>query len=313
MSDEDYYQVLGVSRTATAEQIRKAYRQLARENHPDVKKDDPQAKARFLEIQEAYDVLGDEQKRAQYDRFGKNFRQAGAGPTSGGWAQGQPVDLGDLFGGQFPFEELMGGFAGGRTGRAAGGSAAGRGGPGRRRAGADVEAQLTIPFETAAVGGPVDVQIDRGGKVDTLSVKVPAGVADGQTMRLAGQGRPSPSGGPPGDLRLTIHVAPHRLFRREGFDLVLDLPITPSEAVLGAKLEVPTLLEGPVLVTVPPGTSSGMKLRLRGKGVVDPQTKSPGDQYVVIKIVVPKTASEPLQAAYRAVQALESSPRQGLW
>lgn len=310
MASPDYYQILGVTKSATADEIRKSYRKLARENHPDVKKDDPTAAEHFKQIQEAYAVLGDDEKRQQYDRFGTVFGKGvpgpGGAPGGGGytWSTegGQQFDFGDLFGGG-GFEGLFGG--GGR-------------GPGRGRQrpapkGDDVQATVRVAFETAARGGSVDLRLDRGGNTETLGVKIPAGINDGAVMRLAGQGEPSPYGGATGDLLLTVQIEPHRYFRREGSDLLVDVPITPAEAVLGAKVEVPTISEGNVVLSVPPGTSSGMKLRLRGKGVVDQQTKQPGDQFVVIKIVVPKEASAGAKELYRQLSEMDTSPRNGLW
>lgn len=308
MADSDYYSVLGVTRGATPEEIRKAYRKLARENHPDVKKDDPQAAERFKQVQEAYDVLGDPEKRVKYDRFGKAFQQAGRAAGQGGQAytwtsgggQAPPFDFEGLFGGGgVDLESLFGGGPRARTPR--------------KSRGTDLEAVVQVPFETAARGGSVDIHLEQNGREQTLAVKIPAGVDTGSVIRLAGQGGPGRNGGPPGDLLLTVEVQPHRYFRREGSDLLLDVPITPSEAVLGAKVDVPTLSEGTVVLTIPPGTSSGMKLRLRGKGVIDPQTKQPGDQYLVIRIVVPREASEEVRSLYRQLAPQESSPRAGLW
>ncbi len=313
MASPDYYQILGVSKSATADEIRKTYRKLARENHPDVKKDDPSAAERFKQIQEAYAVLGDDEKRQQYDRFGTVFGKGGpsgpggAGPFPGGgnytWSTegGQGFDFGDLFG-----SGLEGLFGGGRT-------TGGRGGKRTPAKGRDVQATARVAFETAVRGGNVDLHLDRGGTPETLSVKIPAGINDGSVMRLAGQGEPSPYGGAAGDLLLTVQIDPHRFFRREGNDLLVDVPITPAEAALGAKVDVPTLSEGTVVLSVPPGTSSGMKLRLRGKGVLDPQTRQTGDQFVVVKIVVPKDVPEAARALYRQLTDLDTSPRSGLW
>jgi DnaJ-class molecular chaperone len=170
-----------------------------------------------------------------------------------------------------------------------------------------------VPFETAARGGTVDIHLTQNGREETLSVKIPAGVDTGSVIRLGGQGGPGRNGGPAGDLLLTVEVQPHRYFRREGADLLVDVPITPAEAVLGAKVDVPTLSDGLVVLTVPPGTSSGRKLRLRGKGIVDPQTKQPGDQYLVMKIVVPRESGEDAKSLYRQLAEQETSPRTGLW
>ena len=314
MTDLDYYKVLGVSKTASADEIRKAYRKLARENHPDAKPNDKSAAERFKQIQEAYDVLNDDTKRKQYDQFGSAYQQAGragAGPNPfagrggyGGFGGAGPIDLGDLFGQGVDFSEFFGGAA-----------STGAKGKGKRPAarGEDVRATVSVPFETAVSGGAVDVRIDRGGSVETLTVKVPPGVNSGQVVRLAGQGSPSPRGGTAGDLFLSIDIEPHAYFRREGSNLLLDVPITPSEAVLGTKVEVPTLTEGQMVVKIPPGTSSGAKLRLRGKGIVDPQTHQTGDQFVMLRIVVSKEISDHDKSLYKQLAERETPPRNGLW
>ena len=312
MADLDYYKVLGVSKSASKDEIRKAYRKLARENHPDAKPNDKAAAERFKQIQEAYDVLNDETKRPQYDRFGSNYQQAGragagANPFGGGGGGGfgaGPIDLGDLFGQGVDFSEFFGGAAPG-----------GSRGKGKRPAarGEDVRATVSVPFETAVSGGAVDVRIDRHGSIDTLTVKVPPGVNSGQVVRLSGQGTPSPRGGAAGDLFLTIEIQPHAYFRREGSNLLIDVPVTPSEAVLGTKVEVPTLTEGQMVVKIPPGTSSGAKLRLRGKGILHSQTHLTGDQYVVVKIVIPKEISDHDKSLYKQLAEHETSPRIGLW
>ena len=312
---DDYYKTLGVSKTATADEIRKAYRKLARVNHPDAKPNDPKAAETFKQIQDAYDVLNDETKRKQYDQFGPDFARMGQqgpfGPgTAGGFGGGTgPIDISELFGnGGIDLGDFFTGGMGG--GQAASGARRGKRAAAR---GEDARATVKVDFATAVTGGSVDVRIERGGTVETLGVKVPAGVSEGQVIRLAGQGNPGSRGGIPGDLLLRIEILPHPYFRREGSNLLLDVPITPPEAVLGTKVDVPTLSEGRVVVKVPPGTSSGMKLRLRGKGVLDPQTKLVGDQFVVIKIVLPKTISDADKALYQQLAEEGSSVREGLW
>jgi curved DNA-binding protein len=309
MANPDYYQTLGVAKSATADEIRKSYRKLARENHPDVKKDDPAAAQRFREIQEAYAVLGDVEKRQQFDRFGTVFPKGAqpGGPGGGGGSGGVPFDVNDLFGGGsgeggFSFEDLFGG-----GGKRRGGA---RRGP---RKGNDIQAAVRVPFLTAAVGGSVDLHLDRDGTRETLGVKIPPGVPEGGVIRLAGQGEPSFNGGPSGDLLLTVQIEPHPYFKRDGNDLLVDVPLTPAEAVLGAKVDVPTLSEGTVVLSIPPGTSSGAKLRLRGKGLTDRQTKQTGDQFVIVKIVVPKTPSDAVRALYQQLAADDARPREGLW
>ena len=312
---DDYYKILGVSKTATADEIRKAYRKLARVNHPDAKPNDANAAEKFKQIQDAYDVLNDETKRKQYDQFGPDFARMGSQSPfgsgnpggAGGFGGGTgPIDLSELFGnGGIDLGDFF-----------AGGGSASSGARRSRRAAAQGEharATVQVDFATAVNGGTVDVRIERGGASETLAVKVPAGVSEGQVIRLAGQGNPGSRGGIPGDLLLRIEILPHPYFRREGSNLLLDVPISPPEAVLGTKVDVPTLSEGRVVVKVPPGTSSGMKLRLRGKGVLDPQTKQVGDQFVVIKIVLPKIISEHDKALYQQLAEEGASVREGLW
>lgn len=303
---DDYYDVLGVKKEATADEIRKAYRKLSRENHPDVKPDDTAAANRFKKVQEAYSVLGDAEKRGQYDRFGPNFQQAGGGQyqwQGGGPGGGGPVDFGDLFGaGGFDLGDLFGGrgdFGGRRRQRAAKGQ--------------DLRTDLTVPFLVAIEGGHHEVSVQRAGKIERISVKIPAGVNDGNTIRLAGEGQPGVAGGPAGDLLLTIRVAPHPHFRRDGNNLSVDVPITPAEAALGAKVEAPTLNEGAVLVTMPPGTSSGRRLRLKGKGAPDRKTGTRGDLYVVAKIVVPDGLTSEQRELYEQLSRLDRDPRAGTW
>lgn len=301
----DYYQILGVSRGASQEEIRKAYKKLARENHPDSKPDDKVASERFKQAAEAYEVLGDSEKRQKYDQFGANWKHAdqmGGNPFGGG-----QVDLNDILGGRGGVDlgDLFGGVFGG------GGPRGRRPGP---RKGPDLETSVQIPFQMAANGGSYDVTIQRGGKSERLAVKVPAGVDDGAKLRVAGQGEPGPGGGPAGDLLVTVHVAPHPYFRRDGSDVILELPLSVGEAVLGAKVEVPTLGGDRVTLTVPPGTSSGAKLRIKGAGFPNLKTGEHGHQYTVVKIVVPKDldaeASALLEQFASHVQQL---PRERLW
>lgn len=309
MADPDYYQVLGVSRSSTADEIKKAYRKLARENHPDMKPDDKAAAERFKQVQEAYSILGDEKKRQQFDQFGTTFPGGGPGGPGGGgpgrysWQTGTgggevPFDINDLFGGGAGgFENLFGQ----------------RGGSRAPRRGEDLQAEVRIPFVTAALGGSVDVRVGQGGQMETLAIRIPAGVNDGSVIRLSGQGGPSARGGSPGDLLLTIQVEPHAYFRRDGADILVDVPVTPAEAVLGAKVDVPTLDGEKVVVTIPPGTSSGMKLRLRGKGIADKATGKSGDQFVVVKIVVPRDANDSVKTQYQEIAKHDVNPRNGLW
>lgn len=308
---ENLYNILGVSRNATEDEIRKAYKKLARENHPDVKPDDKSAAERFRQVQDAYSVLGDEKKRKQYDQFGTTFRD-GAGTQS--WNTGTgPIDLGDIFGGQFgggggasiDLGDLFGGAfgGGGRQRRAA-----------RPAKGQDVKTEITVPFHVAAEGGNHELTVSNDGKTERLTAKIPAGVASGSVIRLSGQGHPGRHGGPAGDLLVTITVAAHPYFRRDGNNVLIDVPVTVSEATLGAKIDVPTMSEGSVVVTIPPGASSGTKLRLREKGFPIQKTGKRGDQFVVVKVAVPDQLSDRARELFEELaEATPLSPREDLW
>jgi curved DNA-binding protein len=308
----DYYKTLGVSRTATREEIRKAYKKIARENHPDVKPDDKAAAERFKQATEAYEVLGDDDKRKQYDQFGAAYRHAGGASGSPFNPRGGsgPIDLSDLFGGEFDLGDLFGGAAGG------GGF---RGGAGTHRSpqpkrGQDIRTVIQVPFHVSAVGGSHDITLQRGGEVERLEIKVPAGMKAGGTLRLSGKGEPGITGGLAGDLLVTVNVAAHPYFRREGNNVLVDVPLTLTEAALGARIDVPTLTGEEVTLTIPAGTPSGAKLRLKGKGFPDQKTKQPGDQFVVVKIVPPKQLSDTGRELLRQfANEVPQAPREGIW
>lgn len=303
MNKRDYYDILEVSRSASADEIKKAYRKLSRKYHPDMAPDDKSADQKFKEVQEAYEVLRDENKRKQYDQFGHSFQQAG--PGGGGYYQSGggagPIDMEDLFGGGgIDLGDLFGGaFRGAKRAQP------------RPQKGESKRLQIEIPFHLAAVGGQHEVTVQKGGSSERLTIKIPAGVDTGSVIRLSGQGSPGIHGGPPGDLLITIKVGNHPYFKRDGSNLLLEVPITLPEAALGAKVDVPTLSEGEVTVTIPPGTSSGTKLRLRGKGIIDQKTKQPGDQICSIKIVAPKDLSDQERALYE--QLKQEAPRSKAW
>lgn len=343
MSKRDYYEVLGVAKDASKDEIKKAYRKLSKKYHPDINKA-PDAAEKFKEIQEAYEVLSDDQKRAQYDQFGH------AGPNQG-------FGGGNGFGGfsssdfdSFGFEDIFSTFFGG--GR--------RNDPNAPRQGADLQYTMTLEFEEAVFGKETDIQIPREETCDTchgtgakpgthpkecphchgtgqlnteqqtpfgrivnrrvchycggtgkiitdkcktcggtgrvkkrrkIHVKIPAGIDDGQQLRVAGQGEPGINGGPAGDLYIIFHVRPHELFERDGDDIYCEIPITFTQAALGDEIEVPTL-HGRVKLKIPAGTQSGTKFRLRGKGVPNVHGHGTGDQHVIARIVTPRKLTE---------------------
>lgn len=307
MEYRDYYKLLGVERTATADEVKRAYRKQARRFHPDVSKE-KDAEARFKEVQEAYEVLKDPEKRAAYDQLGRNYSNGQQFRPPPGWGSGfefggqgshrRGASTGDpgfsdffssLFGNASPFGQFEEG--------------AGVRGGGRRQ---DHRARLEITLQEAFQGGPREVSLSHPetsadghlvSRERTLRVQIPAGITSGQVIRLAGQGASGP-GGSRGDLLLEIVVAAHPLFRLEGRDVFLELPIAPWEAALGVTASVPTL-GGPVGLKIPPGARSGQKLRLRGRGL--PGT-TPGDQYVILMMVAPPAQSAEQRQLYERMR-----------
>lgn len=345
MANRDYYEVLGVDRNATQEEIKKAYRRLSKKYHPDINKA-PDAAEKFKEIQEAYEVLGDEQKRANYDRFGT------ADPNQGFGGFGSDFGGFGGFSDSFGFDDIFETFFGGATRR--------RSNPNAPRQGADIQYSMTITFEEAVFGKEVDIQIPREEECDTchgsgakpgtspeqcphchgtgqisseqttpfgrivnrrvcyhcngtgqyirqkcttcrgtgrvkkrkkIHIKIPAGINDGQQLRVPGQGEPGINGGPPGDLYISFTVKPHDFFERDGDDIYCVIPITFVQAALGDEIEVPTLY-GKVKLKIPAGTQSGTKFRLRGKGVKNVRGSGTGDQHITVKVVTPTKLTE---------------------
>ena len=312
MEYRDYYQTLNVPRSASADEIKKVYRRLARKYHPDVSKE-KDAEAKFKEVQEAYEVLKDPEKRAAYDQLGSN------------WKAGQdfrpPPDFGGGFEfrgapgasrGEFDFSDFFSSLFGGAGGGGGGpfDSAFGNAGGGRRRAprkGRDHHARIDIDLEEAYSGGARTFDLQRPqvtneGTLEvrkhTVKVNIPAGIGDGQQLRLAGQGEPSETGGPAGDLFLEVHLRPHSKYEVSGRDVTVTLPVAPWEAALGATVTVPTL-GGAVEMRIPAGAQSGQKLRLRGRGLPG---NPPGDEFVQLKVVLPPADSPQARALYEQMQ-----------
>lgn len=341
MSKRDYYEVLGVSKSASKDEIKKAYRKLSKQYHPDINKE-PDAADKFKEIAEAYDVLSDDQKKAHYDQFGHTDPNQGFGGFGG-------QDFGGFGGFEDIFSTFFGGGGGGR-----------RRDPNAPRQGADLQYTMTLSFEEAAFGKETEIEIPReescdtchgsgakpGTKVETCStcggsgqinveqntafgrmvnrracnvcrgtgkhipnkcstcggagkvkkrkkiqVKVPAGIDDGQQLRVSGQGEPGVNGGPAGDLYVVFHVRDHEFFERDGDDIYCEMPITFAQAALGDEIEVPTL-HGKVKLKIPAGTQTGTRFRLKGKGISNVRGYGQGDQHVVVLVVTPKKLTE---------------------
>lgn len=325
---KNYYEVLGVSENASAGEIRKAFRRLAKKYHPDVNPGDKNAESRFKEVNEAHEVLGDEKKRGQYDAMRKGvftgeFGGGGPSPWPGGFgfdprgqARGEPFDIGDILGDLF-----RGGGVGQEISR-----------------GSDLAMELPVDFLDMARGSVRELRYRRpracpacrgsgrsgrrgcprcGGRGTTeederIKVRIPAGAKDGSTIRVPGKGAEGIGAGKSGDLVVRLRMIPHPFFRREGSNIVLDLPVSYSEAVKGEKISVPTI-DGPVTVTVPAGSSSGRKLRLRGRGVPMPGTSVRGDQVVVVRVVVPKEQSSEFLSLVERLAAFEDPNLRSGW
>jgi curved DNA-binding protein len=294
----DPYSVLGVSRSADQAEIRKAFKKLARQWHPDVNKD-PGAEDRFKEINSAYDILGDETKRKNYDRFGEASTRSGFDPNAAqGFGGGGFGGAGFDFGGGVDVDDLLGSLFGSRA-------------SGRPRRGPDQTLDLSVSFMDAVLGARRTMALRRpDGRVDNIEVPIPAGATDGGRVRLKGQGLPPRGGGPCGDLVVRLQVQPHPLLRRDGDDLELDVPVTVKEALLGATITVPTP-SGDVKVKVPAGVRSGTRLRVKGRGVQ--RSGSPGHLYLVLRPEVPDGTSPELEALAEQLDALYAQPvRAGL-
>ena len=300
MANRSYYDILGVKKDASDEEIKKVYRNLAKKYHPDKNKGDKNAEAKFKEISEAYTVLGDTEKRAQYDRLGTeafsgNPFGGGANPFSdlftGGAGRGRRGGRRTTTTTSADFTDIFSDLFGGR-----GGAAGFDMGPQR---GQDFQAEATIDFRDAVLGTTMELNIN----TEHVRVKIPEGVRDGQTIRIRGKGGPGSEGGPAGDLNVLVHVRPHPFFERRGDDIHINLPITLGEAVHGGEIEVPTI-HGPVRARIPAGTQGGQTFRLSGKGV------RKGDHYYRVEIHVPRDA--PRSAVDEIEKAYPENPRAAL-
>jgi curved DNA-binding protein len=313
----DYYETLGVSKTASEDEIKSAFRKLARKYHPDVAKDKKEAEEKFKQINEAYEVLSDPEKRRKYDQLGENWNQPGGfqpppqwgGGQRGGGFHGAGGENGGVefeFGGT-GFSDFFEAFFGGGRGRSAFGGFGQRGSMAER--GSDVEADIMVTLEEALHGSTRQVSLRRAGseKTETYQVKIPRGVREGQRIRLAGQGQAGERGGKSGDLFLRVRLARHPDFSVEGSDLVHEVKIAPWQAVLGDQIIVPTL-EGNARLKLPPGTQGGQRFRLRGRGLPGVSGQR-GDLYVVVQIAVPKKLSESERKLWEQLAQLHGSEK----
>jgi DnaJ-class molecular chaperone len=318
----DYYDILSVSRDADDKTIKKAYRRLAKQYHPDVNQEES-AKQKFAEVQQAYDVLSDEKKRKLYDQFGHagvdpSAETAGAGAGGAGGFRGGRWQAGTGGPGGFDFRDagdfssVFEEFFGGRGGAAG----AGFGGNGRRARqqthvrGSDLETTATIPFDVAARGGTYSLRLQGPGGIENIDVKVPRGIGDGQKLRVRGKGNPSPTGGQRGDLKLTVKVADHPWFKRDGLDLHVTVPISIAEAAFGAEVEVPTL-DGRATLKIPAGTSGGRKLRLREAGIENNKGKK-GHLIATLQIDVPAELTDEQRKLLEQLQPTLPDPRRNV-
>jgi curved DNA-binding protein len=322
MEFKDYYQTLGVAKTASEKEIKQAYRKLARKFHPDVNPGDKAAESRFKEINEAYEVLGDPEKRKKYDELGANWRyyeqaqQAGqASPFGGGWAGGpaggggyrtiNEEELRDLFGGENPFSDFFNAFFSGgqpETGRRGRSSRAARARPGR-----DVEEEIELSLDEAMKGATRRLQIKQEGHTRTVDVRIPAGVGDGSRVRVPGEGEEATGGGRAGDLYLRIRMRADPRFERRGRDLHSQVSVPVTTAVLGGEAEVPTVGDRPLRLKIPPTTQNGQVFRLKGHGM--PAVGKPadrGDLYATVHVVLPKQLNEEQRRHYEALAKLEN-------
>lgn len=328
MEFKDYYATLGVAKAATAKEIKQAYRKLARKFHPDVNPNDKKAEARFKDINEAYEVLGDPEKRKKYDELGANWRmyeqaqQAGGaqaypggqgqwtvnfGGAPGGFRTVDEEEMRRIFGDEDPFSDFFKTFFGGMGGAEVSPGPRARGGRApRARAGSDVEHEIDLSLEDALRGTTMRLALRHGGQARTIDVRIPAGVGEGSRVRVAGEGEAGTAGGPAGDLYLRVHMRPHPQFERRGRDLHAKIAVPVTTAVLGGEAEVPTLSGGHLRLKVPTGTQNGQVFRLKGQGM--PGVGKPndrGDLFATIDIQVPRQVTPEQRKHYEALAKLD--------
>ncbi|MBX3396439.1 MAG: J domain-containing protein [Phycisphaerae bacterium] len=325
MGKRDYYEVLGVARGASDDDIKKAYRRLAKQFHPDQNRNDKNAESRFKEVQEAYSVLSDRGKRAQYDQFGHvESSPGGAQGTPGGvrytWTGGGPgqsiniEDLADMFDFESIFGERSRGVQGASPFDFVGQDARRRSRGPVHDSSRDIEFPVSLTFDRAVRGTTIELdQPSSDGTRQRIRVTIPPGVRDGQKVRVRGKGASGRGRRPPGDLYVVVHIQTHPFFHRDGDDIYVTVPVTVAEAVLGAKVDVPTI-DGRSTVTIPPGTPSGAKLRLAGMGVAHSSRNDRGDLYAVVKIVPPRSlTAEQRRIMEEFSREDQTRPRDGIW
>jgi curved DNA-binding protein len=321
MDFKDYYATLGVPKTASEKEIKQAYRKMARKHHPDVNQGDKAAESRFKDISEAYEVLGDPEKRRKYDELGSNWRayeQAGGPPpgwqsppqgggSAGGYRTMTEEEMRDIFGGGDPFSDFFQTFFGGQT-ESGGGSRRARGGRSRARAGRDVEQEIELGLEDALRGTTRRLAIDHDGVTRTVDVRIPAGVGDGSRVRISGEGEHGAGGAKSGDLYLRVRLAPHHAFERKGRDLYTRVPVPVTTAVLGGEAEVTTLAGKSLRLKIPPTTQNAQVFRLKGHGM--PAVSKPeetGDLYATVDVQLPRQLSDEQRAHFEALAKLEKN------
>lgn len=301
--EKDFYRILGVEKTANAKELSKAYRTLARKNHPDTNPGDAAAEERFKEISAAYEVVGDEATRKKYDEFRRLGGGVGGGVGHGGFGTRGTQNVGDLG----DLSDLLGGLFGGSRGQTTS-----RGGFGfGPMPGTDLQAQLTLTFDEAVKGVTKTVRLNSEAlsKPMEVTVRIPAGVRNGQRIRVPGKGASSHDGGEAGDLLVAITIQPHEIFDRDGNNLLVDVPISYPEAVLGADVKVPTISGGTVTVRIPAGTPSGKVMRVRGRGVKS--SSQTGDLLVTVSVHVPIDPSDEERALVEQLATISSPARKG--